>query len=83
MATGAPSELYPSARQAVQMRSSDWVATVKRDDIQELLKDGTPKRVPLHKGPKDGLYYFNEAGNKVYGTPAARHVEMIEETAAE
>jgi hypothetical protein len=41
-------------------------------------EDGTPKKVPLHKGPKDGLYYFNEAGNKVYGTPSSKNVEMIE-----
>jgi hypothetical protein len=34
--------------------------------------DGTPKKVSLHKGPNNGLYYVNEAGNKVYGTPAAR-----------
>ena len=44
-------------------------------------EDGTPKKVPLYKGPKDGLYYVNEAGNKVYGTPSSRHVEMIEAAA--
>jgi len=41
-------------------------------------EDGTPKKVPLHRGPKDGLYYVNEAGNKVYGTPSSKNVEMIE-----
>ena len=40
-------------------------------------EDGTPKRVALYKGPKDGLYYVNEAGNKVYGTPSSKHVEML------
>lgn len=40
-------------------------------------EDGTPKKVPLRKGPKDGVYYVNDAGNKVYGTPSSRHVEML------
>ena len=40
-------------------------------------EDGTPKKVPLRKGSKDGVYYVNDAGNKVYGTPSSRHVEML------
>ena len=51
---------------------ADYTMECKKDE------DGTPKKVSLHKGPNGGLYYLNEAGNKVYGTPAARHVEMIE-----
>ena len=44
-------------------------------------EDGTPKKVPQHKGPNNGLYYVNEAGNKVYGTPASQNVEMLEAAA--